>query len=552
MSDLSGFNHGRRKMLQFSAAITLMGLSGCCSLFGGRKPTSEIPEEIPSDLRPILAPASIRKNSDVSQIIDVHAHFFNAKDVPVSGYLGGPVAHASKGVARKLLPLLARHAEWITKSAPSAREEFDKLIELSSQSSTNFLAMDAVQTAAFLDSERQSRISVLSERFYDEVKNNKPFVEGYNSALTEARANSDGQNFLGPDEFNESSLFYAMQYDVGLQNEDEHSFIGRSKPDYPDGVLAFVGCMLNYRWMNLRDYQKAFSTDPEAFGVAHVLGVLVDFDEWLCPPARTTQEDQIKLHQLISQLSGGYMRPVVAYNPWSAALDGGTGAENKILKRVLDALDNRGYVGVKIYPPNGFRPFGNDKPDFKKPNHHSPPGKKIDEVFSALWRECEKRGVPVMAHTGQTMGSNDAFNLMAEPAGWRYLIEEFESTPVRVNLGHFGGEDPDHKWSEEFINLMFAPGGKNIYADIGYWETKDCLETPGDCNFKKKLSDLFARYPDFQNRLMYGSDWHMLSKEPRWSLYPFKILNNLPAHFAKEKFFSGNALNCYLKLKNTL
>jgi hypothetical protein len=91
-----------------------------------------------------------------------------------------------------------------------------------------------------------------------------------------------------------------------------------------------------------------------SISVDQVLGAFVDFDHWLTPLLRTAHEDQIKLHQLLSQLSGGYMLPLVAYNPWSDVLDNG-----KTLQRILDALDRRGFVGVKIYPPNGFRPYGN-------------------------------------------------------------------------------------------------------------------------------------------------------------------------------------------------
>ena len=51
------------------------------------------------------------------------------------------------------------------------------------------------------------------------------------------------------------------------------------------GVLEFIGHMLFPRWMNLRLYQRAFSTDPDALGVDVALGALVDFDHWLgCRP----------------------------------------------------------------------------------------------------------------------------------------------------------------------------------------------------------------------------------------------------------------------------
>lgn len=132
----------------------------------------------------------------------------------------------------------------------------------------------------------------------------------YNAAQTETQSRFRIQG-VGSPSLDARSLFRAMQRDLHEQGPDVESFGVEEPPPYVDGVLAFVGYMLSYRWMNLLAYQRAYSTSDSAFGVDQILGALVDFDHWLTPLPLTAHEDQIKLHQLLSQLSGGYMRP-----PW--------------------------------------------------------------------------------------------------------------------------------------------------------------------------------------------------------------------------------------------
>ena len=86
-----------------------------------------------------------------------------------------------------------------------------------------------------------------------------------------------------------------------------------------------------------------------------VLGSLVDFDRWLERRPRSAHDDQIELHDLLARLHGGaFLRPIAAYNPWTDIVENGAG-----LERVVRAVRDRGFVGVKIYPPTGFMPAAN-------------------------------------------------------------------------------------------------------------------------------------------------------------------------------------------------
>ncbi len=527
----------RRSVLKAFVALPLVGFQGCVSFCQIPKP--DILAEVPTGLEPILRPTKVYKSANLpSNIIDVHAHFFNARDVPIRGYLAGPVAHSKGGVFGELLNALAPITEWIGNTAPRASVEFNELVALAGGST--FTVMSKEERFRILDQRREKYLQDLSGRFYEQLKVVPEFVRIYNEAQGVARSRFRIQGVDAPS-LNEVSLFNAMQRDLKSQATDVELYGTANPPPYADGVLAFVGYMLSYRWMNLLAYQRAFSTSDTAFGVDQVFGALVDFDNWLMPLPSTAHEDQIKLHQLLSQLSGGYMRPLVAYNPWSDVLDNG-----KTLARVLDALDRRGFVGVKIYPPNGFRPFGNADSPAIPTTPGSPSAADLDRVLLGLWDECSKRNVSVMAHTGNSMGSDDAHNEAAGPIGWQALIKARGSAhPANVNLGHFGGDSSHDNWNDELAKLMATPEGAGLYGDLGYWDELRCQNGLASCSARHKLDKAVRENPIVAERLMYGSDWLMLSQERRWDRYPFDVLAALPSTFDIAAVFGGNARRCF-------
>ena len=83
---------------------------------------------------------------------------------------------------------------------------------------------------------------------------------------------------------------------------------------------------------------------------------MLDFDYWLGDGEDNAvdQRDGILLMERIAIVTGGALLPLVASNPRGEVEGGG-----KAFERVREAVEQRGFVGVKLYPPNGFVPFGN-------------------------------------------------------------------------------------------------------------------------------------------------------------------------------------------------
>lgn len=505
-------------------------------------PQPQIVDEPPEGLRPILKPGPIIKaRSAPSRVVDVHAHFFNAKDVPVAGYLAGPVAHSRPGPLGDLIRALAPIADTLAVLAPGAAHEYEDLIHRASSSRLRATTPQEIQDE--LEKDRLEYLKELSPKAF-RLLQGSAFETEFN--LQKERMSESAKTLLREEAqpLSADSLFNVMQRGSERLQLDGKALAhaltqDAALLDYPDGVLEFLGHMLSFRWMNLLAYQRAYSTGHGAFGVDQVYGALVDFDHWLMPPARVAHQDQIRLHQLLSILSDGYMRPLAAYNPWSDVEHRG-----HTLQQVLDAIDRRGFVGVKIYPPNGFRPWGNAANPLPHPG--APSAADLDRVLLKLWRECAQRGIPVMAHGGHSMGRDDAHDDMAGPQGWKALLDRMQSEPTPViNVGHFGGDDPSPEWTESLAGLMAHPQGTKLYGDIGYWSNLRCTHPSSACVAKDRLKRLVMQHPVVRDRVMYGSDWLMLSQERRWDRFPFDIAESTSNLVDATALFAGNADRCF-------
>ena len=532
----------RRTLLLGSLSAPALALGGCATT---RFPDPPIDGEAPTGLRPILAPGPVTKAPGAPpRVIDVHGHFFNARDVPVAGYLRGPVAHSKGGLLGDLIEALADVADWLAANAPSASTEWHDLIRRAQAPAIQARAAEIND----LEAERTAHLKSVSAQFHDEIRRRSPrFLANFEALQAQARLRPSARA-EETRSFNPDSLYEAVQGAETRTGLSVQSFGDEEPPPYAQGVLAFVAYMLSYRWMNLLGYQRAYTTGEGAFGVDTVVGALVDFDHWLTPPPpRTAQADQIKLHQLLSRLSNGYMRPLAAYNPWQDVKDGGLTRE-----RVLQAIRSRGFVGAKMYPPNGYRPYGNASaplPPHARPAG-MPPEAQLDEALLALWQGCTALKAPVMTHSGHSMGSTDELEAMAGPPGYAMLTSKIGgSPPARVHLGHFGGDDGKFPWTDHLARIMARPEGAATYGDVAYWDGLRCPKGPASCPAVDRLKAALSANPVVAQRLMYGSDWLMLSQERRWDRYPFDVLAAVKlAGIDAAAVFGGNAQDCFARL----
>ncbi|MEQ9562292.1 MAG: hypothetical protein RLN69_07215, partial [Woeseiaceae bacterium] len=296
----------RREALQFCTGVTALAIGGCCAR---GYPVSKIDtgELLVASVPPYLGPkAHTPDRRSVLRVIDAHAHFFNASDVPVRDFLGKSIAHGRGAVVEGLLKLLALLAEAIATSAPTAAEELAALDTFESSLPKNLSVEEAARRWDILAQQERENAA---RRVADVIAGSK-FARRYRQITREApsrwaKSASDSSPVTYEEVLDILDLTESPRSDSALglllDEKERNAAIA-------DGILGFLFYLLSMRALNLDSYRCAFTDTAADLAFSSAIGAMVDFDYWLdCPPA-SSHDDQITLHQRLSERSGQYMR----------------------------------------------------------------------------------------------------------------------------------------------------------------------------------------------------------------------------------------------------
>ena len=529
------FDITRRGFLRGLGSAGIAGISGCCTHALGIVENATNPNAI-SGLSP-LSPASINSSLRLTtRVIDPHCHLFNASDVQVGGYLAGPVANNLPSSIRWLVQGLAPIVEAFAKNiAISAYKEMQQLQDLQQE----LLTTGLTNGESVIDKQIDEHQQFIAKELAAEIRGTdlERKINAHLVGLASVNAGLSG-------EFSEQYLLETFRREEELTADSAALLRDPSgSPDQAGSIFAFVAHLLSPRYHNLRKYQKAYSTSDDAIGIDTCLASLVDFDYWIgsCDHPVSFMRDQIILHQRISDLSNHYMHPIVAYNPWTDIKE-----DDASLTLVVDAVKNRGFKGVKIYPPMGYFPHGNTgNPSYPKDANY-PDLELLDAKLNAMFEECRSLDVPVMAHSNESMGRLPSHNKLGGPSGWKTFFRHPGNQAARINLGHLGGETGggnQGNWSADFVQLMGQ--ADHLYGDLGFWDGLVGGNQQAAERIKALLSMQLSDTEVAADRLMFGTDWFMLSQKPGWKSYAVRFQHVLKTigvnDVTLEKLFSGNA-----------
>ena len=512
---------------QFTVAAGASVLSGCCSrqyLTSLPEPAMPVSAAMPKAAASWLGLGNAvdRRSAGVFASVDAHAHFFNASDVPVRGYLGQNVAHSQPPVLRELFQLLSYIADPLAELAPTAKQELASHTEFDAGLARRAGTEDLAGARAAWR-ERVAREDVAAAERVSEALRGSKFLRRYGELQAEAAkagvsvsgAGQAGERLreISPEQVLDAVRRVRTRAPGPLGATDEAA---SANARIADGLLGFVFYMLSLRACNIDAHRRAYGEAAGSIVADHALGAMVDFDYWIdCPPI-SSHTDQIALHAYLENASGGYMKPIVAYNPWTDIELDGEG-----LRRVQRATDNNRFVGVKIYPPMGFYPGQNVGVPLKS-RKRRPDLAKLDAALDAFFGYCEDNGVLVMAHAGFSSGRDDADDLISRPSAWEVRLKKNDR--LRINFGHFGGE-AGTDWTADFVDLMRRYPQHELYADIGYWDALTCASgVDRKCTRLRErlVGALRADIGDGRtaaDRILYGTDWHMMSRVQDWPEY---------------------------------
>jgi hypothetical protein len=496
------FSAPRRQFLH-SAALTAgsIFLSGCLR---------RIPTHLPS------------ANPAAPLTIDIHCHFFNGTDLQMQRFLQTTQGASHPGAA--IAAPVAQYFNW--KLAPTGKAEMRKL-----------------RSGHMGEKEAQKKWDKARSGPYGKFRH-EVLKHRAEAALTAGGTATQGSSPSRAPEW--QSNRWPKKYKK--YKDAEPHLVGGGLPAFKE--------YFQYRYVALDDYLDLYNGATKRsidLAIAH----LVDYDWPLNDgePPRTPLHVQVKLMERISALSLGRIHTFAPFDPFReiAYRAGIRGAKWSALDALKQWVTRFGCIGVKIYPPMGFAPYGNCEidvanwsgrwkwlsdvksvPDGK--GGQSTIGERLDDVLAELYCWCLSIDLPVMAHTDLSNGLSETFNQFPAAKYWGALRECFGG--LRVNFGHLGDFEKTtvDDWSmlpatspsivnaRDLVALMSAdssaPGGR-FFADSAY--QKRVLTEP-NCLREVYRAALSWKAPGqsrpvLQDRIMYGSDWSLVMLETDMEKY---------------------------------
>jgi predicted TIM-barrel fold metal-dependent hydrolase len=438
-------------------------------------------------------------------IIDVHCHTFNADDLPVRGFV--------QTLHMKGVPLggsLARLVDVLIQGAgPGYRADKARL--------------DAILATG----DRRGRHRTLSAPIDEELLEREVDV-----ALVELETRDP-----------------ALLHQIGVELAAAEDGAG---PETVRGVDEIFGAARRaVRWVKLfgksrveiaSHLVKTFSDRVDLF-----CPMLVDLGVGLGDSATTSAREQIELQEKVSRISmmgllpgGGKSRlhPFVGFDPRTELRARSVRDIETPLALMKVAIERYGFVGVKVYPPMGWRPIGN-RAGVGMTNEQAT---AIDDILREFYGWCVEKDVPITAHCNESNFADESYRTLAAPEGWIEVLEAFPA--LHLNLGHFGGarreEDPEG-WPWRIARA--TKDRPTLFADVGNHNIHDPELLEG---YLAMLAGMFSR-PEtgsMRDRLMYGSDWFMLALHPEYEDFLDAYERLLRERFGPEltsAFLGGNA-----------
>lgn len=504
------------------------------------------------------------------KIIDIHSHFFNLKYLPVAGiivrYGQGKVSHS---IATGIEWLLLKHTRSDFEMEDSIRHmrgdiaqpkafsllgqekvntDMDAIFDLSPEETAHAIS----QMARPEDLLEENLLSKALEDFEEEAG-----LEAFALPADKVFATAEAAKMFSLLDRLKRMLEWLMKKVSTLKNYLKwFLFMTNSEEDM-------------YKYLRDRD---ATSENPD-ISVEHFLHLMMDVDAFFNEPVGSEGyssyfdfvQEQIPNMQGLNAKYQGKIMGFVAFNP----------ARENCLEIVKDAIENRGFKGVKFYPPLGYKAFGDE--------HYKD---RIEQLMSycvtkdiPLFTHCNNEGFE--AHPEKTDSGHSGYN--SNPVYWEKVLEDKRFSGLRLCLAHGGGvegwftansdndktepesimagdiaddSETQKDWNKSYAAMVYKLCVKydHVYCDAAYLDemvnSNGSFEDEPRENFKNRLLKLFEKQPRFRMKIMYGSDWHMLFQEAKNKVYLSTYLTFFQdpklAEFS-EDFFYNNAAR-YLNL----
>jgi predicted TIM-barrel fold metal-dependent hydrolase len=495
----------------------------------------------------------------IERIIDAHCHVFNAADLPIEGFakriMVPKSAQTSELVARfadypgALEALVHAITVQVKHAAPDMQTEIDTIDEFEREPGkkpTNAWRQD--------EDRRHLRSALRLIWFNSDIFSERPLslTEGIalEVALEEIRL----------------FLFQQIHEEFGkpVLTAEDRDVLGGLTPFQVDAMADelysredLLGRYIRWALLYTRNrYELAEELDQLHGKIGHksrivlMTPAIIDFTKWLEDEDQLSIQDQVDVMTRIACRRGGpRVHGFVGFDPLRQALydhhrrspadvDPMTVVRRAIEVNQIVVGDSTkttgGLVGVKLYPPMGFRATDNRHlPDssFSEPAYLRSPdtglgsqiGSKLDAALSKLYTWCSDNNVPIMAHTSHSFGPNSDYEDRADPIFWADVLKQNAFPRLRINLAHFGHFNKAVQYArpQDYVDKCWEwTVGKTLissaeaYADIS--SLGEILKTGPSRKIVECMKAFKEHFPNSDERLLYGTDWSMIAQEERF------------------------------------
>jgi len=495
--------------------------------------------------------AAAQKAPRIDRIIDAHCHLFNADDLPIEGFVKKIIlpraAESDQLVARfaeypgALQALVHAIAKQVKSTAPGRKAEADKIDEFERdprrkptrawREQEDLKNLESTFRLIWSDSALFEGLS-LRERTALKVA-----LEHLQVFLYQQQYSQFGKPYLTDDEREE--LRNARLDFLAAELYPRDDLVGR----YIRWSLLFT----RFRFELAEELHQLHGQSAQKPRIVLMTPATVDFSKWLEDEKHSSIEDQAEVMGRIARRKDGpRVHGFVGYDPLRQALyDRGRHRPDEkdpmaVLRGAIEVSaasaaprTTGGSLGVKLYPPMGFRAMGNAEladERFGDPGYLASPdrglgprvGQKLDAALSRLYGWCSDNNVPVMAHTNDSYGPTRDYELRAHPRFWAAVLKAPAHSRLRINMAHFGHfngavgkENPGRHIAEcwEWVvgEIITASPDGHAYADIS--SLSELLKFGPSRQVLACMKAFREKFPASAERLMYGTDWSMIGKD---------------------------------------
>jgi predicted TIM-barrel fold metal-dependent hydrolase len=303
----------------------------------------------------------------------------------------------------------------------------------------------------------------------------------------------------------------------------------------------------------LTDWERSLSSDVRTIASELVgtwedidlyVPLMIDYEYWFKNTIDNDIKNQIDLVSQIVLDFKGRIHPFAPFDParelvFRHELNNPDGQKEKhsSLQLVKDAIENKGFIGVKLYNSLGYKPFNNSSVEeqWKRMAVRNEKmqflfkGEEYDKVLSELYDYCVKNEVPITTHCGMygIESYPDASFDFGKAIFWRDVLGQEKYKNLHLNLAHFGcnlkeGYYGKNSWVRDICQML--NDYDYLFTDVA------CHRVICYLSRRKYLSDykkICRDYPLIKKRLLFGIDWHVIKRVRNFKKFKDKYVRML-------------------------